>query len=476
MSTNQLFGILTILISSIGYYYSFKLNKQKEYTKSLFLLVLSGLLLRVFLSADFFLHEWDERYHALVAKNLITHFLKPTLYENPVLGFDYKDWTNNHVWVHKQPLPLWGISISLYLFGIYEWAVRIPSIIFTTLGIILMYRTAIFFKDKKVAFIAAFLYSINGLIIELSAGRVATDHPDIFFLFFIQLAVYFSVCFVQGKRLLNAILIGISIGAAILSKWLPALIVLPIWCVLILDSGKLTFKEVLKYGFVIVISLLIVSLPWQWYIYNYYPKEAAWEAHFNRLHITEGLDGHGQPFYYFLNKIRINYGELIYIPFFWYLFMAYKKGFKTLKPIALLIWFIIPFCFFSYAETKMQGYLLFTCPTLFIMTADFYVWLRETPFSNMQKWIKKGLVFLLIAFQKLKSINNYNIEKGVLFNCPKPIEAMFYTSLTAYNNIPAKKELEALMDEKYTVLIYKGQTIIPDSILEIKGLKWLESL
>lgn len=72
----------------------------------MFLLMLCGFALRLYSSCDFYLHEWDERYHALVAKNLAGHLLLPTLYDNPVLPADYRDWTHSTVWLHKQPLSL----------------------------------------------------------------------------------------------------------------------------------------------------------------------------------------------------------------------------------------------------------------------------------------------------------------------------------------------------------------------------------
>jgi|GEM_PF-2475173 len=44
-------------------------------------IVILAAALRIWLcSTDSYLHEWDERYHALVAKNLLLHPLKPTLY------------------------------------------------------------------------------------------------------------------------------------------------------------------------------------------------------------------------------------------------------------------------------------------------------------------------------------------------------------------------------------------------------------
>lgn len=53
---------------------------------SLTAVVLAGLLLRVICAADPLLHEWDERYHALVAKNMAEgSFLTPTLYADAPL-------------------------------------------------------------------------------------------------------------------------------------------------------------------------------------------------------------------------------------------------------------------------------------------------------------------------------------------------------------------------------------------------------
>ena len=110
---NLIFGIITISICTFLCYSSwinFKIGKDNI---ALFLLLLSGLLLRFYLSADFQLHEWDERYHALVAKNMIESPFKPMLYKNPVLPYNYQNWIENHVWLHKQPLPFWFMAASL---------------------------------------------------------------------------------------------------------------------------------------------------------------------------------------------------------------------------------------------------------------------------------------------------------------------------------------------------------------------------
>lgn len=79
----------------------------------------------------------------------MNHPLKPTLYDNPILPYDYRNWVGNHVWVHKQPLPLWIMSASMWLFGVNEIALRLPSIILTTIGIWLSFIIGRYFFNKK---------------------------------------------------------------------------------------------------------------------------------------------------------------------------------------------------------------------------------------------------------------------------------------------------------------------------------------
>ena len=64
---------------------------------NLSLIILAALIIRVDASWQYSLNPWDERFHALVAKNLIADPLKPTLYRSPAVAFDYRDWASNHV-------------------------------------------------------------------------------------------------------------------------------------------------------------------------------------------------------------------------------------------------------------------------------------------------------------------------------------------------------------------------------------------
>lgn len=484
-----LYSIPTIILCAIGYYFSWRHYSKGNWTTAVLLLMFCGLALRIYTSSDFFLHTWDERYHALVAKNLINHPLTPTLYDNPILPYDYKNWTANHIWVHKQPLPLWTMAVSMWLFGVNEIALRLPSIIFATIGIWLSFYIGRYFFNKKIGYLTAFFFSINGLIIELTGGRVATDHIDIFFLFFIELAIVFSILFSLKQKTVFNVLAGVSMGAAILSKWLPAIIVVPIWLLIVADSGKFTTKGILKQFIILLTACILIFLPWQLYIYKVFPFEATWEASFNFKHITEVLEERTGPFYYFIDRIRINYGELIYLPLLWFLWRTFQN-IRDKKRLAISIWVLLPLIFFSLAKTKMQAYILFISPAFFIMTADFFFMLNDYKKNHKLKWLCNLILFLLIALPvrymiervkpfdesnrnpdwaiELRKLNDRKISKGVLLNYDNPIEAMFYTNFTAYQNIPNRNKIADLVADGYTVII-NDDGKLPDDIKAIKG-------
>lgn len=109
----------------------------------LFTLFCIGIILRFFASyAEPFLHPWDERFHALVSMNMINDPLRPMLHANPLLPYSSTEWCCTHVWLHKLPLFLWQMALSMKLFAVSEIALRLPSVLQGSLMILLIYRLA----------------------------------------------------------------------------------------------------------------------------------------------------------------------------------------------------------------------------------------------------------------------------------------------------------------------------------------------
>ncbi|MEL7160992.1 MAG: glycosyltransferase family 39 protein, partial [Bacteroidota bacterium] len=176
------------------------------------------------------LHPWDERYHALVGKNLLDHPFRPTLYDQPILPYDYHHWSRNHVWVHKPPVALYAIAASLKVFGVTTWAVRLPSLLalLGAAGIGSWLAGKLF--GRTVALLTLGLFAFHGLHLELVAGRTATDHVDVWLSFFTVAGAAAAFRYYASERSAKGALLltGACLGLGLLSKSLPALLILAV--------------------------------------------------------------------------------------------------------------------------------------------------------------------------------------------------------------------------------------------------------
>jgi 4-amino-4-deoxy-L-arabinose transferase-like glycosyltransferase len=473
----------TLIICLAGYYFAFRFYKQNNFQLSIVLILISALVLRIYAGSDFFLHNWDERYHALVAKNLINHPLIPTLYENPVFPYDLKDWVSNHIWLDKPPIPLWAIALSLKIFGINEIAVRIPSIIVSTLSICLTYKIGSLLFSKKIGLLAAFLHSINGLLIELTAGQISSDHVETFFLFFVELGIFLSIYAVyKNKSYFFSFLIGLVTGISMLCKWNPGLIIVPVWFIGAYISKQYSLKKLFTNLLIIVSVSFFVFGIWIAYLFIHFPEETKWVLSKFVLAYNNVVEGHQGPVYFYLNDMRIVYGELIYIPILLNIYFLFRKKI-TWKISMVSAWWIIPIVVFSFAETKRQTYMLIFAPAFFILISYYWIYLKFHLARAKFKPILIIILFLLIALpvrysferlkifqqrdrnpqwsQQIKNIHNL-IPKGknvVIFNINKPVETMFYNDCIAYPQMPDIKTIKELQDKGYTIVINENDEI-----------------
>ncbi len=217
MSMGGNFFICLIVVAYLTSIACFFRNKIQW---SLLLLVLASLMLRLHMIAlDPFLHNWDERFHALVSRHMMEDPFRPRLYTNPALPFDYKSWCCNHIWLHKQPLYLWQMALSMKVFGINEIALRLPSAIMGALMVFFIFRIAKKLTGRDgTAFLSALFFSLSYYQLELTSGLISLDHNDIAFSFYI-LASFWAFSEYLGQRKIRwVLLIGLFAGAAILCK------------------------------------------------------------------------------------------------------------------------------------------------------------------------------------------------------------------------------------------------------------------
>jgi 4-amino-4-deoxy-L-arabinose transferase-like glycosyltransferase len=438
---------------------------------------MGGFLLRCIGLFYPFLHAWDERYHALVAKNLAENPLLPLLYKSTPLPYHIGNWTNNHVWLHKPPMTLWMMSLSIKTFGNHEFAIRLPSILVSTVAIWLTYKIARFFYDDKIALLASFFHAINGLLLQLTFGSQSTDHIDVMFLFFVELCVYLIIRYIQYLKPYNLILIGVVLGIAILTKWLPALIVIPIF--IVLGYRLWGFKKVVLDVSIIMTIALILVFPWQWYIYSNFPDEAHWESNYNWRHLTEVLEEHDGGWWWHILYSMKFWNEFILLAFVWFLFRIKATGISP-KNAALALWVLIPYTFFSAVATKMVAYPVITAPAIFIILSKFWFHFKENLIKI--RWLNYLLLSTLLLLNVRRSYERIRLStdisdikaksewvksldqkidkpNAILFNTEYFIEIMFYTDHIAYQHIPEKSVLDDLVKKGYNVYMINNENV-----------------
>ncbi len=499
-SGQSLAGMVSVaLLVSLSLYLHFVKRKR---TAALLLLMLSGFVLRLMMAAiDPYLHDWDERFHALVAKNMIRHPFLPMMRVDPVFPYRMEDWCCNHIWLHKQPLFLWQMALSMKIFGVSEVSFRLPSVLMDTLSVYFIYDMALkWLKKRDIAFLAALLFSVSYYQLELTSGRFSLDQNDAAFAFYMTASFWAFTRYRQSSsRLKWAVLTGFFVGAAILVKWLTGILVFGGWGLYLLLSLREGFrwKEWRDLGVSLLTSVL-VFLPWQLYIIYRFPQESAIIFEYNRRHIFEVLEGHQGSVWYHLAQMPILYGRffLFLIPIGIYSVLKAKRVDKKLSIAFLAMIAVIYFFFSVIVQTKMPSFTFPVNALIWILiAAGIHAVLAGLKWNFLSRL--RPLLFFLLAMYALKpwailsyrSINNeernikihntqlyktLNLEgkrQGrVILNCKsfEEIELMFYRDVNAYAWYPEKNELERAKARGYKFAAFRnhGNYRLPSYISE----------
>src|SRR5262245_30779197 len=164
---------------------------------------------------------FDEFFHATVARNLLTHPLRFTLYDTPAVELP-DHWTMAHVWLHKPPLALWQIALSFWMLGTTTFALRLPSLLLCAGIALITYRLAIeLFRNRGVGVIAGALCAFNPFIAGSVHGRYFSDHVDVALLFYTVAALLAVARGIKTGSYVAYGCAGLMLGLAFVTKAFP---------------------------------------------------------------------------------------------------------------------------------------------------------------------------------------------------------------------------------------------------------------
>jgi len=509
--TQHYIGLLYFAACVIGFsIILFEYNQKNKL--SIWGLFLGAFAIYSFMAlADPFLHDWDEQYHALVAKNLMHHFGTPTLIEHPILrpnSIDSSWWTNSHFWLHKQPFFLWQMALSMKIFGQSIFAMRLPSVLMASVIPFFIFRIGTIIHNKKLGFYAAFLTVALHLTLMLVSGRLNTDHNDVAFMFYITASFWAWFEYQKSKKTQWLILIGVFSGIAILVKWLVGLLVFAGWGLSIISDTE-SRKEIKNYLELLksMAIAVIVALPWQIYILIKYPVFSRFEYAYNSIHLWKAVEGHDGNWLYHFHKM-----DYLYTPWFNYFALISLLTFAFLRinkkyKIAILSWIIIVFGFYTLAATKMPTYTGIISALLMLVVVAPWIQITQDIIRNQQiqkiirMAIAMGLFLWLFSSDEIKynpawKKKNWkqNYREAICFerigkmDLPSKsyfynfyhfgdIRFMFTTKYQARRFIPKEGEIGILKNAKASIYIFDdgrlpAYILMDSSITKIKSPIW----
>ncbi|WP_374439930.1 lipid IV(A) 4-amino-4-deoxy-L-arabinosyltransferase [Pseudomonas panipatensis] len=322
------------------------------------LLVVSVLLLFFLLPLG--LHGlWipDETRYAQVSQAMLQtgdwvspHFLGLRYFEKPIAGY-------------------WLVAISQALFGQNLFGVRFASVVVTALSTLLVYWVGRrYWPQSNKGAVAALLYASFALI----AGQAGYSNLDPQFTLWTNLsiaALWFAFeADSRQARLGYWALLGFGCAMGFMTKGflaglLPVLVALPyaVW------RGRL--RELFSHGPLAVLVAVLVSLPWSLAVHQHEPD--FWNFFFWHEHIRRfaGEDAqHARPFWFFVPLLFASA-----LPWTLPIVSAFRQGWqgrRTPHVAFLLLWFVMPFLFFSLAKGKLPTYIMPCFAPLALLMAD----------------------------------------------------------------------------------------------------------
>jgi len=371
------------------------LNNRSRIPGWIFLLAFCGYFF-LWRLGSFGLIGADEPRYAQVAREMLARhdWVTPTLGGMP--------------WLEKPPLYYWQAMFAYRLFGVSDWAARLPSAFDAFLLVLAVYWFLRRFRpglELDAALIVATTAGIAGF-----ARAASTDMPLTATFSIAMLAWY--AWFESGDKKYLAAFYGF-LGLAMLAKG-PVAPFLAIAVIVILAVLQRSAKIALKTLWIPGILLgCAVALPWYVLVQLRNPQFFhEFIVEHNLARFGTNLYHHPEPFWYYVPVALLGWvpwSILVVGAVFAAVRQLRNPAGDTLRSF-LLIWVGVIVVFFSISQSKLPGYVLPAIPPGAILAAEFIrarsspekftTWLRFV-FAALHALLLGGLVFCALVIQYL---------------------------------------------------------------------------
>lgn len=363
------------------------------------------------------LFENDSAQFAVMAMRMVQEHDFLSLFKGPE---EYLDKPHMHYWL---------AALSYKIFGIHDWAYRIPGILSTLLGAYSCYGLGKLLYNKDVGRFASLIF-MTAQTMVLANIDVRTDAVLTGFTIF---SIWQLVAYIEKNSLKNIALGAFGAGMAFSTKGQIALVVIGIS---VLCHLAYTRKWYRLLNWKLLVAVMVFGLTIAPMLYAYYhqfdlhPEKVIrgkdhrsgiffifWEQSFERMS-GEGVGKNSSDFFFFFHTflwVFLPWTVLALIGYwnqlkaFWQVKFAYRPNleFLTLGGISILFFVI------SFAQFKLPHYMNILMPLYAILSAAFLYTLFQEEKAKVTKVILGFQYFILglvVVFVLLVSFYVFPLE------------------------------------------------------------------
>ncbi len=320
-----------------------------------------------------------------------------------------------HDYLDKPPMLFWLSALSMQIFGVHDWAYRLPSFLFAILAVYSTFKLARLFYQKEIAQLSAMvLASSQALFLITHDVRCDTMLMGWVSFSIWQMAAWYLTN--DGKNFLFAF---IGIAGGMMTKG-PIALMVPAFAFVPHFILRREWKQLFRWEYLIGILIIVVLLiPMSIGLYQQFDLHPG--KIINGVPIQSGL-----RFYYWTQSFGRYTGENVFnelnhftfllenmlwnfLPWIIFFILAIFFSLKELwvKKGKLLLneefittgGFIITYCILARSQAQLPHYIFVVFPLAAIVTAKFIHRLLFT--DELLAWKKPLLIFHAIIFSLL---------------------------------------------------------------------------
>lgn len=341
------------------------------------------------------LMDIDAAQYASISREMLERKSYLQFYEN---GKDYLD---------KPPMLFWLSGLSLKIFGIHDWAYRLPSVLFTVIAVYATYRFSLLYYQKTIAQLSAMVLATTQAIFLITHDV----RCDTMLMGWVMLSIWQLAAWFETGKWKYFVVAFVAIAGGMMTKG-PIALIVPILAFIPHFILRRDWKQFFRWEYLVgllIIAILLIPMSIGLYLqYDLHPGKIIYG-----VPIKSGL-----RFYYWTQSFGRYTGENVFHEMSYFTFLLENMLWSFLPWIVFflvavlfrfrdILWsrfwlrhnqewisvggFVFTYCVLARSQAQLPHYIFVVFPLAAIVTA---VFLYQLFFTNELKIVKNILQVL----------------------------------------------------------------------------------